>query len=124
MKQNEVNRYWNGVFYCQPPYYRIYSIQFLESNVTRVFGYDDDEVTVNRNNYYEVKETSMGVFELIKDVVFPDTVGIYDLAMIRSTFNSNGNLLKTLRISPDHQTLIYGDDPTQHVCKFNEKYVF
>ena len=122
--QNEVNRYGNGVYYCQPPFYGIYSIQFLESNVIRVFGYDDDEKTVNRNNYYEVKETSTGEFELVKDVVLPDTVGIYDVARIRYNFDTNGNLLKAIKISPDHQTLVYGNDPTQHVCKFNEKYVF
>ncbi len=122
-KADEVNVYGSGIYYCQPPYYGIYSIQFVKSDVIRVFGYDDDEISVNRNNYFEVKSTSKGVFELTRDIVLPDTYGIYDLAFVASIFNTNDNLLKTIKISDDHEKLIYGDDPAQHFCLLNTKYV-
>jgi len=122
-KADEVNVYGSGVYYCQPPYYGIYSIQFVESNVIRVFGYDDDEISVNRNNYFEVKATAIGVYELTKDVKLSDTFGMYDLAMVKSLFNGNDNLLKTIEVTPDHEKLYYGDDHSKHYCLLNTKYV-
>jgi len=122
-ESNDINVYGSGVYYCQPPYYGIYSIQFVKFNVIRVFGYDDDEVSVNRNNYFEVKSTSAGVFELTKDIVLPDTYGIYDLAFVKSIFDTNDNLLRTLKVSEDHEKLYYGDDPSQHFCLLNTKYI-
>lgn len=127
MRENAgaINVYGNGVYYCQNPFYGIWSIEFVSSNVIRVFGYDDDFSTPRRNEYYLINPISTRVFVLFKDVDMPDKLGIYNLKLVQDQWASmeeKDKLLKTIEVSQDHFSLYYAGDHQKYACLLNEKW--
>lgn len=108
------NRYKGIVFVSIIKNYGVYSIEFVETDVIKVYS-GKDAYGEESTDYYRVEEYEINTFRIIGDVLYPDSdPGLNFEALQLTWLNEENPKLKVIEVSEDKKDLYYGNHLYYH----------
>jgi outer membrane murein-binding lipoprotein Lpp len=109
------NRFANKEYVCEISHFGVYSIEFISSDILRVYS-GKDEHGNESNAYYRVEEYKTNTFRIVGDVIFSDSDLGRKFNILQSEWiNESNPMLKVIEVTYDHNTLYYGNH-SDHTC--------
>jgi hypothetical protein len=113
--QDFVNNLQNGEFDCHNPY-GIQKVKFLSSRVIYIYGVDETN-DIAYNNYYVLNLVDKDKYEIVDEVVLPDSMPKRTIKFLRSEWGMGVNYMKEISILDSGSTLTISNVPLE-VCTF------
>lgn len=108
------NRFKGIVYVSVINEYGVYSIEFVETDVIRVYS-GKDAYGEESTDYYRVEEYEINTFRIIGDVIYPDSdPGLSFEALQMTWVNEENPKLKVIEVSQDKKDLYYGNHLYYH----------